>query len=146
MDHMCIRRFAKMSVESWKSYIVGKYIHASLFVSYFHSNFTIVLDFTFFFSKKDNLFFYYFFRISQIQRPTSSTESFWNHARIPMGWCGPVHWFWKEIVSIAKQKKSLCPRSPYVEYWRYVKVLWQLKLFIQKFRMFLFILWYKKKM
>ena len=78
------------------------------------------------------IFFYHFFkkscfftifRIPQIQRPPSSTKSFWNHARIPMGWCGPVHWFWKEIVSITKQKKSLCPRSPYVEYWRYVKYI-----------------------
>ena len=67
--------------------------------------------------------FFTIFRIPQIQRPPSSTKSFWNHARIPMGWCGPVHWFWKEIVSITKQKKSLCPRSPYVEYWRYVKYI-----------------------
>ena len=85
------------------------------FVSHFHCNF-----FLSFFLK---IFFFTIFRIPQIQRPPSSTKSFWNHARIPMGWCGPVHWFWKEIVSITKQKKSLCPRSPYVEYWRYVKYI-----------------------
>ena len=85
------------------------------FGSHFHCNF-----FLSFFLK---IFFFTIFRIPQIQRPPSSTKSFWNHARIPMGWCGPVHWFWKEIVSITKQKKSFCPRSPYVEYWRYVKYI-----------------------
>ena len=57
MEHMCIRRFAQMSVESWKSYIVGKYIYMQACL--FHIFIAILLSF---FSQKNNLFFLLFFQ------------------------------------------------------------------------------------